>query len=66
MSKIKKSFRKNMFKGVEFSELVEMEQDDVIKMMNARKRRRYARGMPESKYGVLIKKLIGRLSFLSS
>ncbi len=57
MSKIKRSFKKNMFRGVEFAELIEKDNEEIVKMLNSRKRRRYSRGMPQ-KYQTLIKKCV--------
>ncbi len=56
MSKVKKSFRKNMFRGIELSEVLEKPINEIVSMLNARQRRRYKRGVPK-KYESLLKKL---------
>ena len=56
MSKVKKSFRKNMFRGIELSEVLEKSTTEIVAMLNARQRRRYKRGVPK-KYESLLKKL---------
>jgi len=56
MSKGKKSFRKNMYRGVELTEVLEKPLDEIVSMFNARQRRRYRRGVPK-KYENLLKKL---------
>jgi hypothetical protein len=39
MSKVKKSFRKNMFRGVELTEVLEKPINEIVAMLNARQRR---------------------------
>lgn len=56
MSKVKKSFRKNMFRGVELTEVLEKPLNEIVAMLNARQRRRYKRGVPK-KYESLLAKL---------
>jgi small subunit ribosomal protein S15e len=56
MSKVKKSFRKNMYRGVELSEVLDKPINEIVSMLNARQRRRYKRGVPK-KYESLLKKL---------
>ena len=56
MSKVKKSFRKNMYRGIELSEVLDKPINEIVSMLNARQRRRYKRGVPK-KYESLLKKL---------
>ena len=52
----KKSFKKNMYRGVELHDLVEMKIHNVVKLLKSRQRRRYSRGI-QKKYDTLLKKL---------
>ena len=58
MSKpLKRAFKKSMFRGVEFLDLLDKTTEEVVKMFKARQRRRYARGL-HPKYERLVKKLV--------
>ena len=54
--KIKKSFKKSMYRGIELTDLVEMDIDKVVRLFRSRQRRRYARGV-QKKYDTLLKKV---------
>ena len=54
--KVKKSFKKQMYRGHELHELVEMKIHNVVKLFRSRQRRRYARGI-QKKYDTLLKKI---------
>eukprot|EP00343_Euplotes_focardii_P002970 CAMPEP_0205804918 /NCGR_PEP_ID=MMETSP0205-20121125/7966_1 /ASSEMBLY_ACC=CAM_ASM_000278 /TAXON_ID=36767 /ORGANISM="Euplotes focardii, Strain TN1" /LENGTH=151 /DNA_ID=CAMNT_0053075265 /DNA_START=32 /DNA_END=487 /DNA_ORIENTATION=- len=54
--KIKKSFKKQMYRGIEIYDLVEMKLPNIVKLLGSRQRRRYARGMAK-KYDTLLKKV---------
>ena len=53
---IKKSFRKQMYRGVELSDLLEMNLPNVVKLLRSRQRRRFAKGL-KKKYDTLAAKL---------
>ncbi len=57
MSKIKRSFKKAMFRGIEFEEILSKPIDEVVQMFDAKKRRRYARGVSKKKSEAFLKKL---------
>ena len=52
----KKPFKKQIYRGVELDQLLEMNLDQVVAMMKARQRRRFKHGL-SGKYDRLIKKL---------
>ena len=52
----KKPFKKQIYRGIELDQLLEMNINQVVSMMNAKARRRFRRGI-SSKYERLIKKL---------
>ena len=54
--KIKKSFKKQMYRGIEIYDLVEMKTQNIVKLLGSRQRRRYARGV-QKKYDTLLKKI---------
>ncbi|CAI2383002.1 unnamed protein product [Moneuplotes crassus] len=54
--RIKKSFKKQMYRGIEINDLIEMKLPNVVKLLGSRQRRRYARGM-QKKYDTLLKKV---------
>ena len=54
--KIKKSFKKSMYRGIELSELLDMKLHNVVKLFRSRQRRRYSRGV-QKKYDTLLKKV---------
>ena len=53
---IAKKFKKNMYRGVELEALMEKPIEEVVKLLPARQRRRYSRGVTK-KYENLLKKL---------
>ena len=58
MSKIKKSFKKSMYRGIEFAELIEKEPEEFVEMLAYRKKRRFIRKTHGRKYENLVKKLV--------
>ena len=54
--RIKKSFKKQMYRGIEINDLIDMKLPNVVKLLGSRQRRRYARGM-QKKYDTLLKKV---------
>ena len=54
--KIKKSFKKQMYRGIEINDLIAMNLPNIVKLLGSRQRRRYARGM-QKKYDTLLKKV---------
>mmetsp|Transcript_15969 Transcript_15969/g.24753 ORF Transcript_15969/g.24753 Transcript_15969/m.24753 type:complete len:145 (-) Transcript_15969:134-568(-) len=54
--KVKKPFKKQIWRGHELDQLLEMNTEQIVSMMNARQRRRFKHGM-HAKYDRLIKKL---------
>ena len=54
--KIKKSFKKQMYRGIELHDLLEMKLPNIVKLFRSRQRRRYARGIAK-KYDTLLKKV---------
>ena len=54
--KLKKSFKKSMYRGIEIHDLLDMKIHNVVKLFRSRQRRRYARGI-QKKYDTLLKKL---------
>eukprot|EP00997_Jenningsia_sp_PLL12_P009195 NODE_6110_length_530_cov_134.153846_g5353_i0.p1 GENE.NODE_6110_length_530_cov_134.153846_g5353_i0~~NODE_6110_length_530_cov_134.153846_g5353_i0.p1 ORF type:complete len:145 (+),score=28.27 NODE_6110_length_530_cov_134.153846_g5353_i0:53-487(+) len=52
----KKPFKKVLYRGFEIDQLLEKNMEEVVKLMNARQRRRFAHGI-SSKYDRLVKKL---------
>ena len=52
----KKSFKKQIYRGVELDKLLEMNTEQVVQLMNARQKRRFKHGI-HGKYDRLIKKL---------
>ena len=54
--KVKKSFKKQMYRGIELHDLLEMKLPNIVKLFRSRQRRRYARGI-QKKYDTLLKKV---------
>ena len=52
----KKTFKKQIYRGVELEKLIEFPMPQLVKMMKSRQRRRFARGIHQ-RYDRLIKKL---------
>jgi small subunit ribosomal protein S15e len=52
----KKPFRKQVYRGIELDNLLDMNMDQVVKLMKSRQQRRYRHGM-HGKYDRLVKKL---------
>ena len=54
--RVKKSFKKMMYRGVELSDLLDMQIHNVVKLFRSRQRRRFAKGI-KKKYETLAAKL---------
>ena len=54
--KVKKSFKKQMYRGVELNDLLDMQIHNVVKLFRSRQRRRFAKGL-KKKYDTLAAKL---------
>ena len=54
--RVKKPFKKQIYRGHELDKLLEMSPDEVVGLMNSRQRRRFKHGI-QGKYDRLIKKL---------
>ena len=52
----KKPFKKQIYRGVELDQLLEMNMNEVVKLMNSRQQRRFKHGI-HGKYERLLKKL---------
>ena len=52
----KKAFKKSTYRGIELEKLLELNTDQLVKLMRARQRRRYAHGIHQ-RYDRLLKKL---------
>ena len=52
----KKPFKKQIYRGHELDQLLEMNMTQIVALMNAKQRRRFRRGV-DGKYDRLIKKL---------
>merc|ERR1711935_1169644 len=54
--KIKKPFKKQVWRGHELDKLLEMSSEEIVGLMNSRQKRRYRHGI-QGKYDRLLKKL---------
>ena len=54
--KAKKAFKKSTYRGIELEKMLEMNTDQIVKLMKARQRRRFAHGIHQ-RYDRLLKKL---------
>jgi small subunit ribosomal protein S15e len=55
-ARVKKSFRKNMFRGIELQQLLDIKVETLVNLFKSRQRRRFSHGI-QHKYDRLIKKL---------
>ena len=55
-ARVKKSFKKSMYRGIELTELMDMKIHSVVKLLKSRQRRRFSRGLAK-KYDTLLKKV---------